>query len=822
MAVTIGIAQPAQNKESAMQSTPVDTWGRLPAVTLPLPVAARDTPTDTVTGLRAFDTGQTGAVRAAAAARWGAWGAARGGAHVTVERRQIVMVITLVTLIALALWLAPHALAVAAIALVTSAYLGAGTYKIWLLLRGERAITSASALAPAPLADDELPRYTALVPLHREGKMLPTLIEQLAALDYPEDKLEVLLLIESDDEETRRSLDACDLPLHIRPVTVPPGQPRTKPRALNVGLSRARGELIVVYDAEDRPEPDQLRKAAGAFRALSRRVVCLQARLNFYNMRQSVLARLFAADYVQWYYMLLPGMVRGPRPFVPLGGTSNHFRVEALRRLGGWDAYNVTEDCDLGVRISRAGLHVDMLDSTTWEEAVPRTRAWVRQRSRWVKGYIQTYLVHMRHPVRLWREVGHRGFFDFQMLVGGSSLLLLVNPLMWALLLVYALAHGSQLAMIIQGLFPTPLYYASLLSFVAGNFVFFYTGLYVCVRHGFDDLTKYALLAPLYWLLMSAGAWAGVVSLVRDPHFWAKTEHGISLGHTNLRQKMSTASSGFAAHAIAAASPCLPAKGAALSPGSWGVSDTIVRSLADTKSLSVVLPAYNEEAVIESTVRTVVETLSAWDLEFEVVIVDDGSRDLTGAILDILAAGDQRIRPITHAINQGYGAALVTGFTSVRNDLVFFMDSDGQFDISELADFLPLMDRYDAVCGYRIDRKDARMRRLNAWGWKQLVHLFLGVRVRDVDCAFKLFQAEFFRTHQLESRGAMINAEMLYKLRRDGSAIVEVGVRHFERKAGRATGAKPTVIARAMKELVVYTWRWRVKEREQSLSAQRA
>jgi glycosyltransferase XagB len=821
MAVTIRIAKPAQNKESTVQSSPVDTWGRLPAVTLPLPVAARDTLADTLTGFRTFDTGQTGAVRAAAGARWGAWGAARTGARVTVERRQIVALVILVALIALALWLAPNALAVATIALVTTAYLGAGTYKVWLLLRGEGAM-AAPASNPAALADDELPCYTVLVPLHREGKMLPFLVEQLAALDYPEDKLEVLLLIESDDEETRRSLDACDLPLHIRPLTVPPGQPRTKPRALNVGLSRARGELVVVYDAEDRPEPDQLRKAAAAFCALPRRVVCLQARLNFYNMRQSVLARLFAADYVQWYYMLLPGMVRSARPFVPLGGTSNHFRVEAMRRLGGWDAYNVTEDCDLGARISRAGLHVDMLDSTTWEEAVPRARAWVRQRSRWVKGYIQTYLVHMRHPVHLWRDIGPRGFCDFQMLVGGSSLLLLVNPLMWALLLVYVLAHGSQLAVAIQGLFPTPLYYASLLSFVAGNFVFFYTGLYVCVRHGFDDLTKYALLAPFYWLLMSVGAWAGVVGLVRDPHFWAKTEHGVSLGLMSPSQSTSTASSGLAACPIAAASPNASATATALSPSSAGVRDSIVRPLAGTKSLSVVLPAYNEEALIESTVRTVVETLSAWDLAFEVVIVDDGSRDCTGAMLEALAADDRRLRTITHASNQGYGAALVTGFASARNDLIFFMDSDGQFDIRELAGFLPLVDRYDAVLGYRIDRKDTWMRRLNAWGWKQLVRLFLGVPVRDVDCAFKLFRAEFFRTHQLESRGALINAEMLYKLRRDGSAIAEVGVRHFERKAGRATGARPAVIVRALKELVVYTWRWRLVEREQAVSAQRA
>jgi len=801
-----------------MHRSLVDTWGRLPAVTLPLPTPSRDTLGNLATAGRDM----TGTFRALDGARWSHWGAARDGARVTLRRRQIAMGLALVALIALAVLFSPHELAVVAIAFVTTAYLGAGTYKVWLLLRGERALTAAHAATPAPLADDELPLYTALVPLHHEGRLLPLLIEQLAALEYPEDKLEVLLLVEADDEETRRSLDDCILPPHMRPVTVPPGQPRTKPRALNVGLSRARGALIVVYDAEDRPELDQLRKAAAAFHALPRRVVCLQARLNFYNMRQSTLARLFTADYVQWYYMLLPGMVRGARPFVPLGGTSNHFRVEALRRLGGWDPYNVTEDCDLGVRITRAGLHVDALDSTTWEEAVPHAGAWLRQRSRWVKGYIQTYLVHMRHPVRLWRDVGLRGFFDFQSLVGGSSLLLLVNPLMWVLLLVYVLAHGTARDIAIESLFPPPLYYASLLSFAAGNFLFFYTGLYVCVRHDFDDLTKYALLAPFYWLLMSIGAWAGVVSLVRDPHYWAKTEHGVSLGFTDRGQKFTTANGRHSTSATAVTSPFAPPAALPLPLNVSRLGETRVRPLVGTQSLSVVLPAYNEEALIESTIHDVIARLSEWELEFEVVVVNDGSSDRTGEILDALAASDSRIRPITHSVNRGYGAALVTGFASAANDLVFFMDSDGQFEISELASFLPLMGRYDAVWGYRIDRKDTWMRRLNAWGWKQLVRLFLGASVRDVDCAFKLFRAEFFRAHRLECGGAMINAELLYKLRRDGNAIVEVGVRHFERKAGRATGARPAVIARALKELVVYTWRWRVAGHRQLMSAQRA
>ena len=417
-----------------MQSSLEDTWGHLPAITLPLPALTGDMLID----LSTVGAGQAANGRMTADPRWREWGAARGGARITLHRQQTGTLICVMALVALGLLLSPGALAVAAVALITTAYLSAGAYKVCLVLRGERAATrlASGTFAATPLADDDLPRYTVLVPLHHEGKILPTLIEYLVALDYPEGKLEVLLLIEHDDEETQGSLSGCVLPAHVRPVMVPPGQPRTKPRALNVGLSQARGELIVVYDAEDRPEPDQLRKAAATFRGLSRRVICLQARLNAYNTRQSVLTRLFTTDYVQWYYMLLPGMVRGRRPFVPLGGTSNHFRVEALRRLGGWDPFNVTEDCDLGVRIARAGLLVEMLDSTTWEEAVPHVGAWVRQRSRWVKGYLQTYLVHMRHPARLWRDIGRRGFFDFQLLVGGSSVLLLVNPLMWALVVI--------------------------------------------------------------------------------------------------------------------------------------------------------------------------------------------------------------------------------------------------------------------------------------------------------------------------------------------------------------------------------------------------
>jgi cellulose synthase/poly-beta-1,6-N-acetylglucosamine synthase-like glycosyltransferase len=417
---------------------------------------------------------------------------------------------------------------------ITAAYFVTGLHKVWLLIRGEAAASRSPADSPAPGADDH-PIYTVLVPLHREARILPALVERLKLIDYPPERLQVLLLIELDDDETWTAVQQCLLPPHIHPLLMPPGQPRTKPRALNVGLHAARGEYIVIFDAEDQPEPDQLRKAAAALRALPQDVVCLQARLVFYNRHQSLLTRLFAVDYTLWYEQLLPGLTTGlrrPRAFVPLGGTSNHFRVETLRRIGGWDPFNVTEDCDLGARLGREGLRVAMLDSATFEEAVPRLTPWLKQRSRWVKGYLQTYLVHMRRPLLLWRQLGLRGFLDFQVLVGASTVLLLINPLMWALTATYAASKGTPVGHFIQTLYPPYVYYPSLLSMLLWNFILFYSNAYVCVRHNLLDVTRYTLLTPVYWILLSIGAWAGLISLIRHPFYWAKTEHGFSLPET--------------------------------------------------------------------------------------------------------------------------------------------------------------------------------------------------------------------------------------------------------------------------------------------------
>ncbi len=229
-------------------------------------------------------------------------------------------------------------------------------------------------------------------------------------------------------------------------------------------------------------------------------------------------------------------------------------------------------------------------------------------------------------------------------------------------------------------------------------------------------------------------------------------------------------------------------------------------------SLSVVLPAYNEEALIANTISNIMSVLTTWMRDFEVIVVNDGSKDRTGEIVEQLESYDPRIRLVNHPVNRGYGAALVTGFESVTKELAFFMDSDGQFDIRDLVRFFPLIEEFGAVIGYRVHRQDTWMRKLNAWGWKKLVGFIFNVHVRDIDCAFKLFRADFFRTNRLETRGAMINAEILYKLARAGYTYTEVGVQHLPRLAGKATGAKLRVILRALGEMFVFAEKWRKEE----------
>jgi cellulose synthase/poly-beta-1,6-N-acetylglucosamine synthase-like glycosyltransferase len=383
------------------------------------------------------------------------------------------------------------------------------------------------AFAPeevASLRDEELPLYSVLIPLYREAETLPRLVNGLKALDYPKEKLEVLFLLEEDDKETIDAAQRIELPGFVRPVIVPHSQPKTKPKACNLGLALARGKYLVIYDAEDRPEPDQLKKAVLGFRRCPPEIVCLQARLNYYNQRQNLLTRLFTIEYSTWFDLYLPGLDHVNAP-IPLGGTSNHFDVQRLRELLGWDPFNVTEDCDLGVRIAKRKFGTKMINSTTWEEACSRLGFWVRQRSRWTKGYVQTYLVHCRHPLRLARNLGFSKSTAFHLIVGGTPLCLLINPIYWAMTVAWFLFRSEYIGQ----LFPFPIILWGLVCLFLGNFAFVYASALATYRRGYYDLVKHSLLTPFYWVIMSLGAWKGFLQLIYKPSYWEKTMHGFDL-----------------------------------------------------------------------------------------------------------------------------------------------------------------------------------------------------------------------------------------------------------------------------------------------------
>jgi glycosyltransferase XagB len=373
----------------------------------------------------------------------------------------------------------------------------------------------------------EWPLYTVLCPLYKEADVVPQFVAAMQALDYPEDRLQVLFLTEADDDATRAAIERLRLPAHFEVVTVPDGRPRTKPRACNYGLMLARGGFIVIYDAEDKPDPLQLKKAVLAFANHDASLACVQAKLGFYNTRQNLLTRWFAIEYALWFNLTLPGL-QWARLSLPLGGTSNHFRTDVLRRLGGWDVFNVTEDCDLGLRLAERHLYTTILDSTTLEEANSDVRNWVRQRSRWIKGYMQTYLVHLRRPWNYLLQGRIRELFSLFAVIGATPATILVNPLMWVLLALY-IAERHTLAHEFQLLYSAPVFYPAVICLVAGNFLYLYLHLLTCSKSEQYHLLPWALTIPLYWALMSVAAVMALFQLIVNPHHWEKTHHGLHL-----------------------------------------------------------------------------------------------------------------------------------------------------------------------------------------------------------------------------------------------------------------------------------------------------
>lgn len=387
------------------------------------------------------------------------------------------------------------------------------------------ATIDSSAEELARLDDSQLRVYTVLVPLYREKReTLVQLLRSLSELDYPDERLDGLLLVEDDDLGTREVLQELAIPAWLRVLLIPAGQPRTKPKALLHGLRAARGEYLTIYDAEDKPDRLQLKKAAWAFAHADDSVACLQAKLGYYNGRQNLLTRWFNVEYDDWFNLFLPGLHAMGAP-IPLGGTSNHFDVFALCESFAWDPHNVTEDADLGLRLARLGKRTAMLESTTYEEANSRLPNWIRQRSRWMKGYFQTILVHTRSPRRLYRDLGFKGTVEFFAAFVGGPFVALVSPIFWGMLIAWIVAQPTWIA----NLFTGWIYYASLASFVLGTFLLLFLVLLAAVGRGDDDLSPYSLLIPVYWILISFAAYVAVFELIIRPYHWHKTEHGLHL-----------------------------------------------------------------------------------------------------------------------------------------------------------------------------------------------------------------------------------------------------------------------------------------------------
>lgn len=349
------------------------------------------------------------------------------------------------------------------------------------------------------------------------------LIAAMRALKYPEEKLQVLLLLEEDDDVTIAAADAAGVGDVVTVLLVPPADPRTKPKACNYGLHFSTGEIVTIYDAEDHPDPLQLRRVVAAFDRLPDNTACVQAKLAFHNGTQNLLTAWFTADYALWFGFILPGLMRSDSP-IPLGGTSNHLRRSVLDEIGSWDPFNVTEDADLGVRIAESGYRTAVLDSTTLEEANSDPINWIRQRSRWYKGYLQTWLVHMRRPVGLWRGLGAVGFFRFTALMAGTPLIACLNMAFWLISLAWIMGQPQ----VIRDEFPAYVYFPALVSLIFGNVAVLYMNLIACRERRNSALLIAGLTTPLYWVMMSIAAIKGTYQLIRNPSYWEKTFHGLS------------------------------------------------------------------------------------------------------------------------------------------------------------------------------------------------------------------------------------------------------------------------------------------------------
>lgn len=451
--------------------------------------------------------------------------------HTVTNHQKVIMFILLAVVIAFFIINWEIAL-IAFVTIITLIYFADLIFNLYLIINSlqHKSIISVSEKETAQEID--WPMYSIMCPLYKEWEVIPQFVAAIDAMDYPKDKLQVQLILEEDDKKTQEEVKKMKLPSYVDVLITPHFEPKTKPKACNYALMHSKGEYIVIYDAEDVPDPMQLKKAVVAFNRMEDNVVCLQAKLNFYNIHQNVLTRLFTLEYSLWFDLVLTGLHSINAP-IPLGGTSNHFKRKYLDLLQGWDPFNVTEDCDLGIRLFKYKYKTKILDSITLEEANSSFFGWFKQRSRWIKGYIQTYLVHMRRPHEFITDWSNPHLLTFQLIVGGKVLSMWINPILWTMTICYFLFR-AQIGPFIESLYLTPIFYLAVLSLIVGNFLYFYYYMIGAAKKGYWDLIKYAFIIPGYWIMMSVSSLMALYQIIFAPHYWEKTKHGLHLAKKKI------------------------------------------------------------------------------------------------------------------------------------------------------------------------------------------------------------------------------------------------------------------------------------------------
>jgi cellulose synthase/poly-beta-1,6-N-acetylglucosamine synthase-like glycosyltransferase len=449
----------------------------------------------------------------------------KSSASITFTTPQLVFIFSLLALIAIGMVLNFKNTSIIINVIISIFFLVAIIFKLFLALVGSRfelhqAVTKEEV---HHIVDAELPPYTVLLPVYKEDKLIKKLIWNLQSIDYPREQLDVKLLIEEDDDKTLQAVQNLDFPAVFEVIVVPFHMPKTKPKACNYGLHFSRGKFLTIYDAEDIPDTDQLKKVIALFAKLPGHYICIQSALNYFNRNENFLTRMFTLEYSYWFDYMLPGLDTLDIP-IPLGGTSNHFKMDALIELGAWDPFNVTEDADLGVRAYAKGYKVAIINSTTYEEANNDPINWIRQRSRWIKGYMQTYLVHMRNPAELVRKIGWKGFMGFNFFIGATSATFLVYPLLLAIFICYLVFDFST----IHSLFPDWVLFMAIFNLMVGNILMIYVNMMAVFKRRYFELILFAIANPVYWLMHSAAAYMGLYQLITNPFYWEKTNHGLS------------------------------------------------------------------------------------------------------------------------------------------------------------------------------------------------------------------------------------------------------------------------------------------------------